>query len=105
MNEQEKALYIKKREVLLSTLESLFIYWELAIWIHSLVKSQFINKDTIDWLINIISNAMMSIEDKIAKDKMEKSLQTIKRMKEIEENERINTKINENEILYNIQII
>ncbi len=88
MNETEKKIYEKKRELILAVLESLFWYWDLAEWIHALVSSQFVTHELLDSLTQILSDAIESVKDEEVKNKMQKWLEMIAKIREIEAQER-----------------
>lgn len=84
----QKQVYEKKRELILSVLESLFWYWDLAEWIHALVSSQFVTPELLDSLTQILSDAIENVQDEKIKKKIQKWLELIEKIREIEAQER-----------------
>ncbi|NUJ97677.1 hypothetical protein HGA92_02715 [Candidatus Gracilibacteria bacterium] len=88
MDEIQKQVYEKKRELILSVLESLFGYWDLAEGIHALVSSQFVTQELLDSLTQILSDAIENVQDEKIKKKIQKGLELIEKIREIEAQER-----------------
>ncbi|MDD2487533.1 MAG: hypothetical protein PHS92_04135 [Candidatus Gracilibacteria bacterium] len=88
MTEIEKQNYIKKRESLLSSIEGLFGFWDLAPGIHALIKSQFVTPEILDSLSGILSEALKGIKDDEIRAKMTQSIKLIEKLREKETKEK-----------------
>lgn len=88
MTDIEKQGYMKKRELLLWIIEGLVWFWDIAPGILALIKSQFVTPELLDSLTQILSDAMKNIKDEETLQKMEKSIDFLKNMKEAEIQER-----------------
>jgi hypothetical protein len=88
MDKIQKQIYAKKRELILSVLESFFWYWDLAPWIHALVSSQFVTPELLDGLIQIMNDALKTVQNDEFRQKIQKWLELIEHIKQIESQER-----------------
>jgi len=88
MSPAEQQIYIKKREIILKILSSLFAEWDLAQWLHALVSSVYITPEAIDGIEQILHKAISQAKNAEEKRKIEQGLQTIRDMKSIELSER-----------------
>lgn len=84
---------MNKKEIILDILKKLFWIWDLAQWLYNLIDSAYINNESnklIDILIKIINNSLINIENKVIKEKLNKSMLKLKQLQEKEQIERQN---------------
>ncbi len=102
MDEKTKEEYLLKRKIILETLEKIFDYWDLAKPLYNLVWSQYVKKEVIDALIDIITKSVKDIEDEWKKEKILDALSNLKLIQEKEQKEqekdRLNAQININNL-------
>jgi hypothetical protein len=79
---------MSKNEMLLKILEKIWDAWPLWKILLVLWKNWELWDDIIDWLIEIMEEALSKVDDSQQKNKIEKWIQALKKMKEQEEKER-----------------
>ena len=62
--------------------------WNLASWLRILVEEWDLNDDLLDTLIEAVQWAVNTVSDDLAKQKLKKWLDAMRKMKEIEEESR-----------------
>lgn len=73
-----------KKEYLLKVLEALEPVWDLAPWLKIIVNQWTFWDDEIDKLIEMVESGIHSAKSEIDKEKMQKWLDALKIMKEME---------------------
>ena len=74
-----------QKEYLLKILTQLEPIWNLAKWLKILVEQWHLDDHLLEVLTQAVEWAVHTAKDKLSKEKLEKSLSALKRMKEIEE--------------------
>lgn len=75
----------QKKKLLIKVLNKLLPYWDLAEGIIALVNSKYIDENTIDALLLIITQAIKTTKKKQQKEKLERSISAIQKIKDQEE--------------------
>ena len=78
-----------KKELVIKVLEKLQWHRSMAEWILVLIKSTELNDEIIDWIIGIIRDAVKSTIKNKEKEKLEKTIKKLEKIKEIEESEKM----------------
>lgn len=105
MQETEAQEYVKKRVLILDALKSLIGYWDMAEWLHSLVGSQYVTKDLIDNIIQMLSDARDTMKEGEQKQKLEGVIDILQKMREQEEKDRVIDKLLAERILESLNYI
>lgn len=74
-----------KKEYLLKILEQLEPIWNLAPWLKVLVEQWNLNDSILDVLIDAVKWAIHTTKSELAKEKLEKWLNALEKMKQIEQ--------------------
>lgn len=77
----------EKKELLIQIVTNLQPHWEMADGILALLKSSYITQETIDGLIKTINTGIKNSKNKLSKSKLEKWLEKIQKIKEVERSE------------------
>lgn len=76
--------FMDKKQYLLKILDQLEPIWRLAYWLKVLVKSWNLEDNTLDVLINAVKWAIHNTKSEIDREKLEKWLHALEKMKELE---------------------
>lgn len=88
MDETQKNIYRKKREVLAELLAELQPHWVLAEGFEALITSQYVTPEIIDALEKLLREALTTAKDTIAQAKIENTLRTLETYRALEAEER-----------------
>ena len=78
-----------KKQLIITILTKLKPYRNLAEGLLALVESQYIDDKTIDWLIHIFASSIKEIKNTGDKEKLEKGLALVKKLKKQEDTEQL----------------
>ena len=78
----------QRKELIIKVLERLQWHRDMADWILSLMKISDLDDNTIEWLIQIIWDAVKNTKKVQEKEKLEKSLNQIQKIKTMELSEK-----------------
>jgi hypothetical protein len=76
---------MNKKDYISKILDKLYIYWPLARWLKVLLNEDKLNDDQIAWLLSVFEHAIKETWDKIEKEKLQKWIDLIKKLKSLEE--------------------
>ena len=78
-----------KKEYLIKILTHLEPVWDLAKWLKILVENWNFDNDMLETLINSVQQAVNNAKNSLEKQKLQKWLDAMKRMRELEEESKI----------------
>ena len=78
-------MFMDKKEYLLKILEQLEPIWNLAPWLKVLVEQWNLNDSILNVLIDAVKWAIHTTKSELAKEKLEKWLNALEKMKQIEQ--------------------
>ncbi len=79
----------KKKKLLIQVLTKIKPYRDLAEGILALVESSYIDEKAIDGVIHLISQSIKTVQKKSDKTKLQKWLEKIQKIKQMEEDEKM----------------
>lgn len=79
----------KKKKLLIQVLTKIKPYRDLAEGILALVESSYIDEKAIDGVIHLISQSIKTVKNKWEKTKLQKWLEKIQKIKQMEEDEKM----------------
>lgn len=88
MTPEEKQDYVRKRAIVLQSLESLFGYWDLAEGLHLLIGSPYATPESIDRALEMLVEAADSAKSEAAKAKMLEGIRSLRNLKMTEDAEK-----------------
>lgn len=80
----------KRKKLLIKVLTKLKPYRNLAEGIMALIKSNYVDENTINGVVNAIAKALKKTKNKQEKSKLQQGMEIVKRLKKKEEKEREN---------------
>lgn len=89
MTETEIQIYTKKREALISAIEGLVWFWDIAPWILVIVNSEFVTPELLDVLFDVMTEELKKIKSEEIKEAFNKSLNIVKELREKELQEKM----------------
>jgi len=78
-----------KKEYLLKILTQLEPIWNLAKWLKILVEQWHLDDNLLDVITQAVEGAIHTTKDELAKKKLQKWLDTLQRLKQMEEQSRL----------------
>lgn len=78
-----------KKACIIKIIEKMKPYWSLAEGVLALIKSVYMDDNTIDWITDIIGKSIKNSKENNQKDKMLKWLEKIQKIKAMEEKEKM----------------
>lgn len=78
-----------KKELVIKVLEKLQWHRDMADWILALIKIVDLDDETIEWIIEIIWDAVKSTSKNKEKEKLEKIMEKLEKIKQMEEPEKM----------------
>jgi hypothetical protein len=85
----QKKQIIDKKILLIQVLKKLESHWDLAPGILALIQSSYVDEKVIDGVLTIISKSIKSIKKQEQKQKIQKWLEKIQQIKDMESNDQI----------------
>jgi len=76
---------MNKKQYLITLLDALLDTWPLAQGLKTLVESNTLDDKTLDALTNIFKEAIKNVSDNVKKEKLQKSVAIIEKLKATEE--------------------
>lgn len=75
-----------KKDYILKLMDALMGYWPLARGMKILIEGNALNDEAVDSLVDIFSKTIDAVNDKVVKEKLEKSKEYLENLKKIERN-------------------
>ncbi len=79
----------QKKDLLIKVIGKLKWHWDLAEWILALLESSYIDDNSINGLISLVSRSIKLCKNSLDTNKMKKWLEKIQKIKELENAEEI----------------
>jgi len=76
---------MNKKDYIWQVLEKLSTYRPIARWLKVLLKEDKLSDDQINWLLSVFEHAISEASDKIEKEKLQKWIDVIKKIRSLEE--------------------
>ncbi len=87
MTDQEKQSYIAHRDGIISVLDSLKWYWDLAEGVSAMIASSYVTPEMIESIEMLLQDSMESAENEVARQKIQSGINRLASLRQQEKDE------------------